>query len=323
MSFANHATVSETRFRVIRMAAAAFLVAMTLISNAMADDASDPLVVVGSGNMAGFLRGAAQPFGLEEGVQMAVEASTSSAGPPALLQGRAGLASMSRRMNDDEMEAFRVVLGAEPPVVTVGIDAVAIFVNRENPLREITIPQLDAIFSERRLCGAEAAITMWRDLGVEGSWANREIGLYGHVPSSGTHAFFRERVLCGGAFREGVRNHPGAKSVILSIAESAFGMGYAARADQDSGIRPLAVTAVPGGRYGTISSKDVYAGHYPLARDLFLYRRPWVADDPQAETARAFVAYMLSDAGQEQVELAGFLRLPADRLATERAKLEP
>jgi phosphate transport system substrate-binding protein len=279
------------------------------------------LVIVGSGNMAGFLRAMGRAFAREHpGARVKVEARTSSSGPPALLSGRAALASMSQPMEPRELEAFRVVRDTEPLRLSIAVDALAIYVNRGNPLERITLAQLDRVFSSTRSCDGGEGISKWSQLGLEGEWARHSIGLYGHVASAGTHAFFRERALCGGRFRDEVREQPGPRSVILSITESAYGIGYSAAADLGPGVKTLAV-ARGDGEPGKPESEDVEAGNYPLARELYVYRLPAAQDPARAALIDAFLAYALSDAGQAAVAEARFFPLPAERLAEERARL--
>jgi len=279
------------------------------------------LRIVGSGNMAGFLERMARGFESEHaGVRIHVEATNSSAGPPALLNGRAQLASMSRPMNGDETLAFRAVHDRDAIATAVAIDALAVFVNSDNPLERITLSELDAIFSTSRKCGASAPITQWKQVGLDGNWGEREIGLYGHLPSAGTHDSFRRNALCGGGFRDGVREQPGKRSVILSLSEARYGIGYAARADLQSNVKALRIARSESDPYASIEAEDVYAGRYPLARELYLYRLP--GDDPERDPlVHDFLAYALSQAGQVEVADSGFLPLAETRLAEELESL--
>ncbi len=293
------------------------LLAVALLTGGPAGAAGQALVIVGSGNMSGFLTEMAEAFaGSHPDLRIAVEARTSSAGPPALLRARATLASMSRVMNEDERTAFRRVLGAEAVAHAVGIDALSVFVNQANPLESLSLEQVDAIFSTTLLCGAPTPILRWTDLGLSHAGADRKIGLYGHVPSAGTHAFFKQRALCGGRFRDDIRVQPGAVSAVLSIVEAPAGIGYGATADLRAGIKALAIASAEGEPPARAVADDVYAGRYPLARDLLLYRRP--GDDGLAAD---FVRFALSEAGQQAVVEAGFFALPDARLARERASL--
>jgi len=313
----------QTQAGARRAAAALLLLAWTATVAPSAYAEANELLIVGSGNLARFLTPLAAAYQeLHPGVRVRVEAGTSTAGPPALLRGRAQLAAMSREMSRDELHAFKVVLGARPARTSVAIDALAIYVNEQNPLQQISLPELDAIYSSARRCGGEEAITSWSQLGLQGSYAARSIGLYGHIPSAGTYAFFRQKALCGGHFREGVHQQPGDRSVVLSIAELRYAMGYGARADLIAGVRALAVAPSAGGSYGTIAPADVYDGRYPLTRDLYLYRTTRRGEERGSAEALRFVRFVLSKTGQDAVDTAGFLRLPESRLAEEHSRLD-
>jgi phosphate transport system substrate-binding protein len=289
----------------------------------------EELVIVGSGNLARILELMKRDFEREHPqIHIVIHDRSSSAGPPALLSGRAQIASMSRPMSPDELHAFQSKLGRQPARISIAIDALAVFVNEGNPLRQITLMQLDEVFSSTRNCGGNTAITHWRQLGLAGDWGARSIGVYGHAPSAGTYAFFRMHALCGGHFREDVRQQPGGRSIALSLAETRYGIGYTARADKRRGIRALAIAAEEGDVYGTIDPSDVYAGAYPLTRDLYLYHLQHRSADSDASTKdepttlERFLRFGLSPDGQRAVEKAGFLKLPTKRIEEERATLD-
>lgn len=304
-------------------AVAGGLIALALVAAPGADAHAAELVVVGSGNVSQILEHAGPGYMQQRaGTTLVIESRPSSAGPPALLAGRAQLAAMSREMTPDELLALEKRLGRPPERVSIAIDALAVFVNEKNPLREITLGQLDAIFSRGRACGAPEAIAHWAGLGLSDGWESRRIGLYGHVASAGTHAFFRAHVLCGGHFRDEVIEQPGGRSIAHSVAESRFAMGYSARADRIDGVRSLAIGQTADGPFGSVEAADVYSGAYPLTRDLYLYR----IDDPtrpeQNAQVRDFLRFLLGEEGQRAVEAVGFLRLPSQRIDEELARLD-
>jgi phosphate transport system substrate-binding protein len=314
-----HRPRATSRLSISLLASGLLLLVLSPLVATASAPVEGELVIVGSGNMAGFLGAMGRGFAREHpDARVKVEARTSSSGPPALLSGRAALASMSRPMNVRELKAFRVVRDTEPRRLSIAVDALAIYVNRKNPLERITLAQLDRLFSSTRSCDGGEAILKWSQLGLEGEWARHSIGLYGHVASAGTHAFFREHALCGGIFRGEVREQPGPRSVILSITESAYGIGYSAAADLGPGVKTLAVGR-GSGEPGRPEPEDVEAGAYPLARELYVYRVPAAQDPARAALVDAFLAYALSDAGQAAVAEARFFPLPAKRLAEERA----
>jgi phosphate transport system substrate-binding protein len=271
--------------------------------------------------MAPFLQGwVARYEGATPGARVELESRGSSTGRPALLAGRAQIASMSRRMNDSEFEAFRARFGGDPVAIVVGIDAVAVFVHARNPLSQLTLPQLDAIYSAGPRCGGQARVLTWGELGVEGEYADRRIGLYGPGPQSGAHAFFREKVLCGERYQDALRSKPGARSIAMSVAESPYGIGFGSRTGLVPGIKALALAPAAAQPYAKLSAGEVYARAYPLGRPFFLYLAP-AAEEARDAQVLAFVELALSSAGQAAVERAGYLRVPDEYLAEQRQKL--
>jgi phosphate transport system substrate-binding protein len=284
-------------------------------------DAPAALRIVGADSMATFLRGWARGFErTTPGVRVEIESRGSSTGPPALLTGRAEIASMSRPMNDSEIEAFRTRFGHEPVAVVVAIDALAVFVHPRNPLSELSLPQLDAVFSAKPSCGGAEPALRWGDLGVEGEYADRGIGLYGPGPRSGARGYFRERVLCGERFRDTLRSKPGARSIAMSVADSPFGIGVGSQTGRVPGVKALALAPVAAEPYATLSAAEVYSRAYPLGRPLFFYLAP-PGEQGRDPRVVAFVELALSPAGQSAVEKAGYLRVPEEHLEGQLQKL--
>ncbi len=275
----------------------------------------DRIVVAGSGyTMPRFTARWAETFRARGGARVEIERNGTSTGPPALLRGRAQIASMTRSMNGDELEAFRIRLGHEPVAIPVAADAIALFVNQENPLDRLTIEQVDAIFSTTRSCGAEGEAAVWGDVGVGGPYADRSIGLYGRRPGSGTGTYFRNVALCGGDFKDWLRINPGGTSAALAIAEAKYGIGFGSYIDRRAGMKPLAIAPHKGERYATVAAEDVYSGAYPLGRHLYFYVSG-PADQPLDAALASFIAYALSDEAQAVVEEMGYLRVPPSVIA--------
>jgi phosphate transport system substrate-binding protein len=107
---------------------------------------------------------------------------------------------MSRPMRGTEIEEFEARYGYEPTPIRGAIDALGVFVHRDNPIECLSLQQVDAIFSSTRSGGADAAITTWGQLGLTGEWANRPIAMYGRNSASGTYGYFREVALFGGDY---------------------------------------------------------------------------------------------------------------------------
>src|SRR3546814_182792 len=159
-------------------------------------------------------------------VNIQIQAAGSSTAPPALTEGTSNLGPMSRKMKDNELQAFETKYGYKPTAVPVAVDALAVFVHKDNPIKGLTKAQVDAIFSSTRLCGAKADVKTWGDLGVTGDLANKPVQLFGRNSVSGTYGYFKEEALCKGDYKSNVNEQPGSASVVQSISSSLNGVGY-------------------------------------------------------------------------------------------------
>src|SRR5690554_3595372 len=158
---------------------------------------SGNLSSVGSDTLANLMTLWAEEYKrLYPNVNIQVQAAGSSTAPPALTEGTSNLGPMSRPMKDGEIQAFEQKHGYRPLEIPVAIDALAVFVNKDNPIRGLTLPQVDAIFSSTRRCGHPEDVTRWGQLGLTGAWEARSIQLYGRNSVSGTYGYFKENALC-------------------------------------------------------------------------------------------------------------------------------
>lgn len=276
---------------------------------------------VGSDTLANLMTLWAEDFmALYPAVTVQVQASGSSTAPPALSEGTASFGPMSRRMKARELAAFEQRHGYPPTAVPVAIDAMVIVVNKDNPIKEVSLAAVDAIFSETRRCGGRSAITTWGELGLTGFWQNRPIQLYGRNSVSGTYGYFKEAVLCQGDFRRHVNEQPGSASVVQAVGSSVLAMGYSPMGYQTANVRVLAISRGAGQPPVLASAENAAAGRYPLARFLYVYvnRAPGRALPP---LEREFLKLLLSRQGQRLVVREGFIPLPWDEVAAQRAAL--
>jgi phosphate transport system substrate-binding protein len=217
---------------------------------------------------------------------------------------------MSRKMKNKELEAFERRHGYKPTAIPVAIDTVAVYVHKDNPLKGLSIEQVDAIFSATRKCGAARNIDSWGDLGLDGAWKGRTMQLYGRNSVSGTYGFFKERALCKGDFKANVNEQPGSASVVQSIGSSLNGIGYSGIGYKTSGVRAIPV-AKRGNRYVEPSQETALKGDYPLSRFLYIYvnKHP---NKPLQPLEREFIKMVQSRAGQQIVIKDGYFPLPAN-----------
>jgi phosphate transport system substrate-binding protein len=190
-------------------------------------------------------------------IRIQIEGKGSSTAPPALIDATAQVGPMSRAMKPTEIDAFEKKFGYAPTAYRVAVDALAVYVNKDNPLDKLTLPQVDAIFSKTRRCGAPAAIEDWSQTGIGGMFAGRRISLYGRNSASGTYGYFKEHALCGGDFRDDVKEQPGSASVVQGVTEDTFGIGYSGIGYTTSSVRALDLAAKDGAPFAKANAADV------------------------------------------------------------------
>jgi len=254
-------------------------------------------------------------------VKVQVEGKGSSTAPPALIAGTAQLGPMSREMKDSELDAVEDKYGYPVTQMVAAIDVLAVYVNKDNPIPSLSVPELDAIFSKVRKGGYPNDLTTWGQLGQKGSWSASPLSLYGRNSASGTYGFFKDHALFKGDFKDTVKEQPGSASVVQGITEDRNGIGYSGIGYRTSGVRAVALSATLGGTPYEPSYENALAGTYPLSRYLYVY----VVRDPRRPMeplTREFLRFMLSRQGQEAVVKDGYLPLPAAIAARELAKLD-
>lgn len=247
-------------------------------------------------------------------VNIQIQGAGSSTAPPALIEGAANFGPMSRAMNAKEIEAFERKFGYKPTAVPVAIDALAVYVNKDNPIKGLSIQQVDAIFSATRRCGAKVEVGKWGQVGLPGDWTNRDIAIYGRNSVSGTYGYFKEVALCKGDFKSTVAEQPGSASVVQSVTTGLNAIGYSGIGYLTSGVRALPLGAKDSAKYVTAEPQNALNGTYPLARVLYVYvnKRP---NQPLSPLEREFFTMVLSKEGQTVVVRDGFVPVPAKMAA--------
>ncbi|MGD8559128.1 MAG: phosphate ABC transporter substrate-binding protein PstS family protein [Gammaproteobacteria bacterium] len=265
---------------------------------------------VGSDTLANLMTLWAEEFKrLYPNVNIQIQAAGSSTAPPALTEGTSNLGPMSRKMKNKEVEAFEKKFGYKPTPIPVAIDALAVYVHKDNPIKGMTIPQVDAIFSGTRKCGYDKDITRWGQLGLSGAWKTRDIQLFGRNSVSGTYGYFKKKALCKGDYRNTVNEQPGSASVVQSVSTSINGIGYSGIGYKTSGVRAVPL-AKKGNDFIEATPDNAITGKYPLARFLYVYvnKHP---NRPLSPLVREFIKMVLSKTGQQVVVKDGYIPLPA------------
>ncbi|MDP4788461.1 MAG: phosphate ABC transporter substrate-binding protein PstS family protein [Haliea sp.] len=243
-------------------------------------------------------------------VNIQIQAAGSSTAPPALTEGTANIGPMSRDMRDNEIEAFETRHGYKPTAVPVAIDALAVYVHKDNPIEGMSIEQLDAVFSSTRKCGSTQDVSQWGQLGLAGAWEGRDMQLFGRNSVSGTYGYFKTVGLCKGDFKNSVNEQPGSASVVQSVSTSINGIGYSGIGYRTSSVRTVPISKHDGAPYVEADAENSISGNYPLARFLYVYinKNP---NKPLSPLEREFFKLVFSRQGQDVVLKDGYIPLPA------------
>jgi len=239
------------------------------------------------------------------GVKIEIEGKGSGTAPVALIEGTAQFGPMSRDMKSSEVDSFDKKYGYPPAHIRVAVDALAVFVHKDNPIQCLTLQQVDAIFSKNRKGGYPTDIRTWGDLGLKGEWADKPISLYGRNAASGTYGYFKDVALFKGDYKDLVKEQPGSSAVVQGIASDRYAIGYSGVGYKTADVRTVPLGMESGAACFDAVAENAYSGDYPLARFLYIYlnKNPNQAMDP---LRREFIRYVFSRQGQQVVIKDGF-----------------
>jgi phosphate transport system substrate-binding protein len=305
-----------------RFALTALLASVGLAGTAAASDALDKrytdykpksgvsgtLKSIGSDTLNNLMTLWAEDFKkLYPGVKIEIEGKGSSTAPPALIAGTAQFGPMSRPMRPAEKDQFESKYGYKPTEVRVAVDALAVYAHKDNPLKCLSLGQLDGIFSATRNTGAPD-ITKWDQLGLSGPYAGKAISLFGRNSASGTYGYFKEVALANGDFKSSVKEQPGSSTVVQGVAADKFALGYSGIGYRTADVKAIAISGRDGQCHEP-SQQNAYTGKYPITRFLYVYinKNPSAPLDPlRAE----FLKFVLSRSGQDDTIKDGYYPMP-------------
>lgn len=242
-------------------------------------------------------------------VKIQIEGKGSSTAPPALIEGTAQIGPMSRQMKAKEMDKFEAKFGYKATNFPVAVDALALYVNKDNPVKCMSMAEVDAAFSKTRRRGHSVNIDTWGKAGLDGNWQSTRVSLYGRNSASGTYGFFKKKVLKKGDYKDEVKEQPGSASVVQGVTEDRGGLGYSGIGYRTSGVRVIPLSARSGKGCFDPTFANASAGNYPLARFLYLYVNK-APGKPLPPLVAEFLKYVYSKAGQQIVIKDGYFPLP-------------
>jgi phosphate transport system substrate-binding protein len=228
------------------------------------------------------------------GTVVQVTGGGSGVGISALINGGTDIAQASRPMKDKERDKMTEKRGIGPHEIPVALDGIAVYVNQKNPIEKLTFAQLKDIF--------QATVRNWKEVGG----SDEKIVLYGRENSSGTHVFFKERVLDREDYAVRVQPLPGTAAVVNAVAKDEKGIGYGGAA-YAKGVKEVLVACDEKSGYFPPNMENIVSGKYPISRYLYWY----TAGSPKGEIKK-LVDWILSPEGQEMVEEVGYFPLPTE-----------
>ena len=311
-------------------AAVALLASLPLTAQAQAVDPKLPdykpvsgvsgnLKSIGSDSLNNLMTLWAEGFrGRYPNVQNEIEGKGSGTAPPALIAGTAQFGPMSRPMKGAEMDEFAKKYGFKPYGVRTSVDALAVFVHKDNPIQCLSLNQVDAIFSKTRRGSEAKEIRTWGEAGLTGEWADKPISLYGRNSASGTYGYFKEVGLFNGDYKDSVKEQPGSSTVVQGVASDKFAIGYSGIGYKTADVRAVPIAAKKGETCFEADAKNAYSGDYAISRFLYVYvnKNP---NQPLDPVRGEFIKYMLSKQGQEGTIKDGYFPVTSD-IVTEDLK---
>ena len=266
----------------------------------------ESIMVKGSDTMVNVAQAWAEEYKkVNPAVTVEVSGGGSGVGLAALTRGTVDIANASRDIKENEINQAKKNTGKEPKEFTVGYDALAVYVHKDNPVDSISIDDLDAIYAEG------GTITKWSQIGIKiPGAANDEIVRISRQSSSGTYEFFREHVLNKKDFKLGSRDMNGSKEVVELITNTKTAIGYSGMGYATEGVKMLRICPKKGAAGVAPTVANALDKSYPLARSLHLY----TLGDPQG-IVKQYIDWMLSAAGQRIMEESGYVPVTMEHAA--------
>ena len=267
------------------------LAAAALISSAA--NADTKITVKGSDTMVILAQKWAETYmAANKDVTIQVTGGGTGTGFAALQNNTTDLCNASRPIKSEEVLNCIKAFKKKPAEHVVALDGISIYVSAENPVKELSLAQLESIFTGK--------VTNWKDLGG----ADAPITVYSRENSSGTYEFFKEHVLKKKDFLASAQTMPGTAAVLQAVAKDKNGIGYGGAA-YGAGAKHLGVKSDAASPAVEPSEATVQSGEYPISRSLFIYVNPAIE---QGEIAK-YLAWLKSDEGQSVVKGVGYFPL--------------
>lgn len=243
-------------------------------------------------------------------VKISIEVDGSRAAVESVKSKEISIGLLSRTILPEEVEDFKKSFGYGPTVLTPCLERTGIFVHKDNPIKGLTLAQLDSIYSvECKRSGTESC-GYWGGLGVEGEFGKHQVVIHGRSKDTGSQMFIQQAVMLGSDMREDVIPHPTNIEMLKAVAQDLYSVGFSGLSYANPDVRAVPLAYAEGEPFIAIDSREADMGRYPLMRRLQFV----VNHDPKKELPaieQEFIKYVFSRLGQEDVVKAGFQAIPA------------
>jgi len=229
-------------------------------------------------------------------ITIEVSGGGSGVGISSLIQGLADMANASRKMKDKEKARAENELGVAPAEYIVGQDALAVYVHKDNPLEEITLEQLEAIYADG------GNISKWSELGVTVPGGADEIVRVSRQNNSGTYAYFREAVLQDNDFKLGSIDLSGSSDVVSMVEKTVSSIGYSGMGYATDNVKMLKIKKTDDSDAVAPKAENVINGTYPIARPLLIY----TAGEPEG-ALKTYLDWIMGENGQAIISEMGYV----------------
>lgn len=245
------------------------------------------------------------------GATLRLRPARSLASPGAFDEARGDAIYVGYRLNREAIDGFSRKLGYKPTPIRVALDAVTIFVHRDNPIRGMTLAQAGSVFSRSPMCRGAQYLATWGALGLIGEWRTRPLQVFAIGSADDVYDYFSEQALCGGALGEFVQVRPDSGSVAGAVSESLNAIGYGRGGSTTVSVKPVPLAVDANMPFVAPSERNAVSGAYPLTRFLHIYvnKSP---NRPLAGVQADFVRFVLSAEGQQIASRYGYIPVTPD-----------
>jgi len=244
--------------------------------------------------------------------QVSFDPQVSGIAIQALLKGTSPVILTGRDMTTEEMTAFQTTNGYLPTRIPICLDAVIVFVNKGNPINELSLDQLDAIYSSTRLTGTKLTGDNWGEFGARGDWKGRAISPYSREEGAAIRSFFQTSVLRkGGRFKDAVQIRLDGMAMAEAVVTDPKGIGFHSMQSWFASAKVIAIASQDGQKAEPPTQEAVSAGRYPLVRSFYIIMNK-APGKPMAPAYQEFAKYLLSSDGQNVIADTGFIPAPPD-----------